>query len=131
MGTQPTIRVMLVDDHASVRKSLKACIMVADDLELVAEASNGLEAVQHCEHVQPDVILMDLFMPHVDGITATKLIHDRHPTIRILLLTSFKEDEPLEEALKAGASGYLMKEVTAQELIQAIHRVYEENPVHS
>lgn len=68
-------------------------------------------------------------MPHVDGIKATQLIHERHPASKILLLTSFKEDEPIEEAIKAGASGYLMKEVTAQQLIQAIHRVYEENPV--
>lgn len=125
----PTIRVMLVDDHASVRKGIKACILIADDLELVAEAANGLEAVEYCQHVQPDVILIDLLMPQMDGITATRLIHERYPAIVILLLTSFKEDKPLEEALEAGASGCLMKEVTAQELIHTIRRTYYESRV--
>jgi two-component system, NarL family, response regulator LiaR len=115
-----TIRVMLVDDHAVVRSGLSAFLMVNADLELVGEAENGQQAVLRAGLLQPDVILMDLMMPVMDGITATQAIKRQYPAIQIIALTSFEEDELVQGALKAGAVGYLMKDVTARELAAAI-----------
>jgi NarL family two-component system response regulator LiaR len=95
---------------------------------LVAEASDGDEAVRLCERVRPDVILMDLIMPRMDGATATRVIRERHPDIQILVLTSFKEDNLVHDALKAGAIGYLLKNVTAAELAGAIRAAYRGRP---
>jgi two-component system, NarL family, response regulator LiaR len=116
----PVIRVMLVDDHAVVRSGLAAFLYAYEDFELVGEASDGEEALRLCARVQPDVILMDLIMPRMDGATATRAIRERYPTIQILVLTSFKEDNLVHDALKAGAIGYLLKNVTADELAKAI-----------
>jgi len=115
-----TIRVMLVDDHAVVRSGLSAFLMVNPDLELVGEAEDGQQAVLRAGLLQPDVILMDLMMPVMDGIAATQAIKREHPAIQIIALTSFQEDELVQGALKAGAIGYLMKDVTARELAAAI-----------
>jgi len=125
MNKPVTIRVMLVDDHMIIRRGLAACILEYDDLELVAEASDGLEALQACERVQPDVILMDLLMPRMDGATATQAIRERYPDVKVLMLTSSKESEPIQNALKAGAIGYLLKDVSAQELVSSIRVVYQ------
>lgn len=116
------IRVMLVDDHTVVRRGLGAVLEVSDDMSLVGEASDGEEAIQLCERLQPDVILMDLLMPKMDGIAATKAIHERWPKVRIIALTSFKEREYVEGVLKAGATSYLLKNVSADELVSAIRR---------
>jgi two-component system, NarL family, response regulator LiaR len=116
------IRVMIVDDHALVRRGLGAVLEVSDDMSLVGEAGDGEEAIQLCERLQPDVILMDLLMPKMDGIAATKVIHERWPKVRIIVLTSFKEKEYVEGALKAGAKSYLLKNVSADELAAAIRR---------
>ena len=114
------IRVMLVDDHAVVRSGLSAFLSVNPDLELVGEAENGQQAVARAGLLQPDVILMDLMMPVMDGIAATQAIKRQHPAIQIVALTSFQEDELVQNALRAGAIGYLMKNVTARELAAAI-----------
>jgi NarL family two-component system response regulator LiaR len=114
------IRVVIVDDHAVVRSGLSAFMMAFDDLELVGEASSGKEALQVCEQVHPDVILMDLILPDMDGATVTKAIRQRFPNIQVIALTSFREDDLVQGALKAGAIGYLLKNVSADELANAI-----------
>jgi two-component system, NarL family, response regulator LiaR len=119
--TEPApIRVLLVDDHAVVRSGLGAVLLSYDDMELVGEAGNGEEAIRLCEKLQPDVVLMDLLMPVMDGVTATAAIRKQWPRINIIALTSFKEKEMVEGALKAGAMSYLLKNVSAAELVTAI-----------
>ena len=118
--TDGPIRVMVVDDHAVVRGGLAAFLLAYDDLALVGEASNGAEAVRLSGTYRPDVILMDLVMPEMDGATATRLIRELHPEIRVVALTSFKEDDLVQNVLKAGAIGYLLKNVAADELAAAI-----------
>jgi NarL family two-component system response regulator LiaR len=114
------IRIMLVDDHAVVRSGLGAFLSVNPDLELVGEAENGEQAVVRAGILKPDVILMDLMMPVMDGVAATAAIKKQNPGIQIIALTSFQEDELVQNALKAGAVGYLMKNVNARELAAAI-----------
>jgi NarL family two-component system response regulator LiaR len=121
MNDETKIRVMIVDDHAVVRSGLGAFLSVVPDLELVGEAENGDLAVVRCGHLHPDVILMDLMMPGTDGVTATRLIREQYPQTQVIALTSFQEDELVQNAMKAGAIGYLMKNVSAQELTAAIH----------
>ncbi|NLK87248.1 MAG: response regulator transcription factor [Clostridiaceae bacterium] len=115
-----TIRIMIADDHSVVRSGLGAFLQVFDDFELVGEASNGKEAVEVCGTCDPDVILMDLVMPVMDGAQATKEIREHYPDVQVIVLTSFKEDDLIEGALQAGAIGYLLKNVSADELAQAI-----------
>lgn len=115
-----TIRIMIADDHSVVRSGLGAFLQVFDDFELVGEASNGKEAVEVCGTCDPDVILMDLVMPVMDGAQATKEIREHYPDVQVIVLTSFKEDDLIERALQAGAIGYLLKNVSADELAQAI-----------
>ncbi len=122
------IRVLLVDDHMVVRSGLSTVLSVYDDLKLVGQAGDGDEAVRLCERLQPDVILMDLLMPKMDGVTAIKAIKTRWPQIQIIALTSFKEKEYVEGALKAGANGYLLKDVSAEELVNAIRRAVAGQP---
>jgi NarL family two-component system response regulator LiaR len=120
MKKESPIRILLVDEHAVVRSGLGAVISSYDDLSLVGEANNGEEAVHMCRSLKPDVVLMDLMMPVMDGVTATRIIHENQPDIRIIALTSFGDKEWVEGALKAGATGYLLKTVSAAELIEAI-----------
>lgn len=122
------IRVLLVDDHAVVRSGLSAFLLAFDDLELVGEASSGEEAVRLCDRLQPDVVLMDLVMPGMDGAQATRAIREKCPTIQVLALTSFKETELVEGALEAGAIGYLLKNVSADELARAIREAHAGRP---
>jgi NarL family two-component system response regulator LiaR len=122
------IRVLLVDDHMVVRSGLSTVLSVYDDLKLVGEAGDGEEAIRLCERLQPDVILMDLLMPKMDGVTAIKAIKTRWPQIQIIALTSFKEKEYVEGALKAGANGYLLKNVSAEELVNAVRRAVAGQP---
>lgn len=129
MSNISAIRVMLVDDHAVVRRGLSAFILTQDDLELVGEAADGNEAVRLCERLRPDVILMDLLMPGMDGVAATRHIRVRFPETEILILTSFKEDKLVQDALEAGAIGYLLKNVTIDELANAIRAVHSGRPV--
>jgi len=126
MKTIPSIpiRVMLVDDHTMVRRGLATFLKVYDDLELAGEASNGQAAIQLCAQFHPDVVLMDMIMPDMDGATATQQIRQQFPTIQVLALTSFKEDSLVQAALQAGAIGYLLKNVSADELAQAIRAAH-------
>ncbi len=125
MTDEPRIKVMLVDDHAVVRSGLSAFLSVVPDLELIGEAENGDEAVRRCGLLNPDVILMDLMMPGTDGVTATQLIHEKYPRVHVIALTSFPEDDLVQKALQAGATGYLMKNVSARELAEAIRAAYK------
>jgi NarL family two-component system response regulator LiaR len=120
MTESNVIRVLLVDDHAVVRSGLGAFLTVFDDLDLVGEAGGGQEAVTLCERLEPDVVLMDLVMPHMDGVEATRRIRERCPDTQVIALTSFKEKELVEEVMEAGAIGYLLKNVSADELAEAI-----------
>jgi NarL family two-component system response regulator LiaR len=117
--TKP-IRIMLVDDHAVVRSGLKTFIDVFDDLEFAGEACDGQEAIQKCAELQPDVVLMDLVMPELDGSEATKAIRSNWPDVQVVVLTSFKEDNLVQAALRAGAIGYLLKNTSADDLAAAI-----------
>jgi NarL family two-component system response regulator LiaR len=118
------IRILLVDDHAVVRSGLSRFLMVNKDMELVGEASDGAEAIQMATKLHPDIILMDLKMPGMDGITATREILNLAPQTKIIALTSFSEQNMVQGALQAGAIGYLQKNVTAAELANAIHSAY-------
>ncbi len=122
------IRVMLVDDHAVVRSGLSTFLMTCDDMELVGEASSGEQALGLCPQAKPDVVLMDLVMPGMDGAAATRLIREKYPEIQVIALTSFKEQELVQGALQAGAIGYLLKDVTADELATAIRAAYAGKP---
>jgi len=122
------IRVMLVDDHAVVRSGLVAFLLAFDDFELVGEAGSGEEAIAICADLRPDVVLMDLVMPGMDGATATRAIRQRCPQIRVIALTSFKEEDLVQGALQAGAIGYLLKNVTADELANAIRSAHVGRP---
>lgn len=122
MTSRNPIRVLLVDDHTVVRSGLAAVLAVSDDMVLVGEASDGDEAIRQCEKLKPQVVLMDLLMPNMDGVAATEAIHGRWPDVRIIALTSFKEKEYVEGALKAGAISYLLKNVSAEELVMAVRR---------
>jgi NarL family two-component system response regulator LiaR len=118
--TPETIRVMLVDDHNVVRSGMATFLKAYDDLELVGEARNGVEAVNLCHRNKPDVILMDLMMPEMDGIAATRAILDDYPDVKIIAMTSFEEEELVHGVLAAGAISYLLKNVTSDELAAAI-----------
>lgn len=121
----PKIKVMIVDDHAVVRSGLRAFLSVIPDLELVGEAGGGDEAVVRCGLLKPDVVLMDLMMPGTNGVAATRLIREKNPQVHVLALTSFEEDNLVQEALQAGAVGYLMKTLSAHELANAIRSAHK------
>ena len=125
---EETIRVLIADDHAVVREGLRWMISTEPGIELVGEAADGVEAVDKARALQPDVILMDLVMPRKDGIEAIDEIVGERPEARILVLTSFAEDEKVFAAVKGGALGYLMKDSSPQELMQAIRDVYRGEP---
>lgn len=122
------IKILIVDDHSVVRSGLGAFLQVFDDFELVGEASNGKEAVDECAAKRPDVVLMDLVMPEMDGAKATQAIRESYPNIQVIVLTSFKEDNLIESALQAGAIGYLLKNVSADELAIAIRSAHIGRP---
>jgi two-component system, NarL family, response regulator LiaR len=124
MKTPGPIRVLLVDDHLMVRLGLATFLKVYDDLKLVGEAASGQAAVQLCAQVKPDVVLMDMVMPEMDGATATQLIRQENPNVQVIALTSFKEKELIQNALQAGAIGYLLKDVSAEELARAIRAAH-------
>jgi NarL family two-component system response regulator LiaR len=117
------IRLLIVDDHVIVRKGIRALLAETAGVEVVGEASDGRAAVAQAETLRPDVILMDLAMPEMDGIEATRLIKASRPESRILVMTSFATDDKVFPAIKAGASGYLLKESTPEDLVQAIRQV--------
>jgi NarL family two-component system response regulator LiaR len=115
---------LIVDDHAMVRTGLATFLEVSDGLDLVGQATNGQEAVELCEQFQPDVILMDLVMPEMDGVTATRIIRERWPQVQVIALTSFQEKELVQDALQAGAISYLLKNVSMDELTEAVRAAH-------
>lgn len=131
MSEPEKIKIMIVDDHKVVRSGLGAFLQVFEDFIMSGEASNGKEAIEVCERVSPDVVLMDLVMPEMDGAAATRAIRERYPEVQVIILTSFKEDNLIEEALKAGAIGYLLKNVSADELASAIRSAKHGRPTLS
>lgn len=122
------IRVLIVDDHSMVRTGLTFFLLTFDDLELVGEAANGEHALRLCGQVQPDVVLMDLMMPGMDGISAIRAIRQRDPEIQVIALTNFLEEELVQKALEAGAIGYLLKDVSAEALANAIRAAHAGRP---
>lgn len=124
----PAIQVMVVDDHNAVRSALAAFLLAYDDLEIFGEAVNGLEALRLCQHRQPDVILMDLVMPQMDGVSATRAIRARYPDTQVLVLTGSKEERMVQDALEAGAVGHWLKEITGEELVNAIRAAHHGHP---
>ena len=128
MNEPVVITVLLVDDHAVVRSGLSAFLMIDDGLELVGEAADGEDAIALCEKLGPDVVLMDLVMPGMDGVTATKVIRDRCPHTQVVALTSYKDDASVRAVFAAGAIGYLLKNVSADELGKAIRRAHVGRP---
>ena len=119
--TEP-IRVMIVDDHEMVRKGAKGYLEAQADIVVVAEAESGIDAIQFASEFVPDVVLMDLVMPEMDGVEATRRVKDVSPRTQIIVLTSYHQDEFIFPALQAGAISYLLKDVKAKELVEAIHR---------
>lgn len=119
------IRVLIVDDHAVVRQGLKTFIDLQEDMLVVAEGENGAQAVTLADQHQPDIILLDLVMPGMDGVEATRQIQENSPDSRVLILTSFGEDEKVFPAIRAGAQGYLLKDIQPTELVRAIRDAYQ------
>jgi len=129
--TQAPIRVLIVDDHTIVRKGIRALLAEIEGIEVVGEADNGQEAIAQAETLHPDVILMDLAMPKMDGIEATRQIRASQPESRILVMTSFAADDKVFPAIKAGALGYLLKESAPEDLVQAIRQIHRgESSLH-
>jgi DNA-binding NarL/FixJ family response regulator len=115
-----TIRVVLADDHVVVRAGLRAMLEGAADVQIVGEAANGAEVLALAGRLEPDVILMDLRMPEIDGVTATATIRRRHPKVHVLVLTTYETDADILRAVEAGATGYLLKDATRDQLLHAI-----------
>ncbi|PWK15852.1 response regulator [Tumebacillus permanentifrigoris] len=119
------IRVMVVDDQRLMRDGLKTILSLEDQLEVVGTASDGRQAFELAKQLRPDVVLMDIRMPCVDGVTGTRLIREQLPETKVLILTTFSDSELIFEALDEGASGYLLKEMPTEEIVEAIHTVYQ------
>lgn len=122
------IRVIAVDDHEVIRGGIKFALLTVEDIELVGEARDGEEALLLCEQLQPDIVLMDLMMPGIDGVTAIQSIHEQFPQTQILVLTSYHDEVLVPRAMHAGATGYLLKGVSNQKLIEAIHAAHAGQP---
>ena len=126
-GYRPTtrVRVMIVDDHTIVREGLQTLLDEDPNIEIVGSAANGAQALMLAEQLLPDIILMDLVMPEMDGITATRQLRERRNTARVLVLTSFADDQKVRDAIQAGAVGYLLKDVLKPDLLRAIFNAME------
>ena len=125
------MRVLIADDHHVVRRGLLFFLKTQKDIEVVGEAKNGLEAVELVEQLQPDIVLMDLVMPELDGIQATKRIKKKWPNVRVLMLTSFSDKDHVLPAMEAGASGYQLKDIEPDDLVDAIRQIMNgENIIH-
>lgn len=125
MSETKTIKVMLVDDHPIVRDGLKALLIANKDMECVGEAGSGKEALTFCQVTVPDVILMDMAMPGMDGLETTREVLDQYPDVKILILTSFPDEDMVQRTISAGAKGYLLKNVSSNILVNAIRSAYE------
>jgi NarL family two-component system response regulator LiaR len=123
MERMAKIRVLIVDDHGMVRQGLRTYLSLMEDIKIVGEAQNGSEAVAQVRRLKPDVVLMDLVMPEMDGIEATRRINEHHPETKVIVLSSFTEDDKVFPAIKSGAAGYLLKDIAPAELASAIRAV--------
>lgn len=121
------IKVLIVDDQHLIREGLRMMLSLHDCVDIVGEVNNGKEAIQVLEDKKVDLLLMDIRMPVMDGVEATKLIKEKYPYTKVLILTTFDEDEYIFEALQNGADGYLLKDISSDELVNAIQAVYEGN----
>ncbi len=124
-ASERKIRVLLVDDHTVVRQGLRMFIEMQSDMDVVGEGGNGVEAVELAARLNPDVILLDLLMPQMDGVAATRKILEGNPHARVLILTSFGEDDKVFPAIRAGAQGYLLKDIQPRDLVQAIRETHQ------
>lgn len=125
MSDAQKIKVLIVDDHPIVRDGLKNLLLVFDDLQQIGEAENGTSAVAFCSKETPDVILMDIMMPEMDGIRAAEIITRQYPQVKIIMLTSYTEDDRVQEALEAGAIGYVIKDISVDALADAIRTAHD------
>jgi NarL family two-component system response regulator LiaR len=123
--SSPKIKVLLVDDHAVVRQGLRTFLELQDDITIVGEAANGVEAIEQAEQLQPDIVLLDLVMPKMGGVEATPQIIAASPQARVIILTSFGEDDQVIPAIRAGAQGYLLKDIPPHDLVQAVREAYQ------
>ncbi len=128
MSSQNKIKVLIIDDHDMVRKGLAILLESFDEFEVVADSDNGQMGITLCRNYQPDVILMDILMPGMDGIATTNLIHQQWPNIRIIILTSTIEENRVHDALKAGAMSYLLKNGSIDEVAEAVRSAYRYQP---
>jgi DNA-binding NarL/FixJ family response regulator len=117
------IRVLLVDDQTLIRQGIRLLLEIEPDIQVVGQAANGLEALQQAETLHPDVILMDVRMPGMDGVAATRELGVRFPEVKVIILTTFEDDETVFEGLKAGARGYLLKDISSEEMAEAVRKV--------
>lgn len=125
-GCHKCIRVLVVDDHAILRDGIRSLLERQDDILVVGEAANGHEALAQCEALRPDIVLMDLAMPEMDGLEATRRLRERHPEVKVLLLTQHDNQEYIVPALQAGAVGYILKRSGSREVVAAIRNVHEQ-----
>ena len=131
MSDKGLIRVLSVDDHEIMRGGIQYLLLAVEDIELVGEARSGEQALELCDTLQPDVILMDMRMPGLDGIQTTQLVRERYPEVQVLALTSFEEEEMIREVMQAGAIGYLQKGISIDELADAIRAAQSGKPTLS
>ena len=119
------IRVLIVDDQALIREGLSLMLGLYDEIEIVGQANNGQEAVDFIENIEVDLVLMDIRMPVMDGVEATKIIKEKYPQVKIIILTTFNEDEYIFNGLKSGADGYILKDISSRKLVDTIKSVYK------
>jgi NarL family two-component system response regulator LiaR len=119
------IKVLIVDDYPLVRQGIKVLLGVYDDIEVIGEAENGQQAIQICEKIKPDIVLMDLVMPEVNGIEATRGILKNWPDVKVVTLTSFIDKKFIEDSIKAGAIGYVLKNISGEKLVETIRNAYK------
>ena len=120
------IKVMIVDDHPVVREGLKQLLEVGHDIEVIAAVSSGFQCLRFMEDMDPDIVFMDVRMPGISGIETTRLVCDKYPNVKVIMLTIYNDDQYVKEAILAGAKGYVLKHVTREELVRVIHHVMEE-----
>ena len=119
----PVIKVLLVDDQTLIRQGIRLLLEIEPDIQVVGQAANGRAALEQVEALHPDVVLMDVRMPEMDGVVATRTLSADHPEVKVIILTTFEDDETVFEGLKAGARGYLLKDISSEEMAQAVRKV--------
>ena len=130
MEEKKVVRVMLVDDHPAIRRGLSVYLELHDDFSLVGEAMNGVDAIKMIDTIRPDVILMDIHMPGMDGITATRLIHQSYPNVKIIALTNYFEEKVIDDILAVGASDFIIKDVSIDDLTAKIREAIRQIDEH-